>query len=129
VTKRTYPEQKLHIECIDALRRLAPDLIVFHPANGGWRSERAGHLFKAMGVLPGVSDLIFCLPDGRFAAIELKAGKGQATAAQVEFSRRVTNQNGFFEIIRSLDELLSTLERWGVSTKVHPSRVFGNEAA
>ena len=47
---------------------------LFHPANGGYRSGREALSLKRQGVVPGVLDLMLCVPRGGHhgLAIELK---------------------------------------------------------
>jgi len=57
---------------------------------------------------PGVSDIIGCYK-GRFIAIELKAGKGVASSAQLEFIRRVNEAGGIGFVAYDLDTVIEKL--------------------
>jgi hypothetical protein len=57
--------------------------LLFHPANGGKRDAMEAAKFKAMGVLPGVCDLLL-IHDGKLHGIELKTQKGKLSPAQKE---------------------------------------------
>lgn len=57
---------------------------------------------------PGVSDIIGCYK-GRFIAIELKAGKGKASDAQLEFIRRVNEAGGIGFVAYDLDTVIEKL--------------------
>lgn len=111
------PEDVLQMQVIRFLRFAAPDLIVFHCPNGGRRSIGEARKFKDMGVLPGVPDLCFVLPDGRFAGIELKAGKGRQSADQALFQEAVSKAGAPYSICRSLAEVEATLRGWGLNLK------------
>jgi hypothetical protein len=111
------PEQALQIQVVHALRWLVPDLVFFHPANGGKRDKREAALMKAMGVLAGASDLIFVLPEGRFGAIELKADKGRLSEEQEAFLARLEALGAPCGVARSLDEVLGLLRSWGVTVR------------
>lgn len=58
--------------------------LLFHPANGEKRSRATGGRLKAMGVVPGVPDLLLLHPSGPFhgLGLELKALGGDLSAAQ-----------------------------------------------
>lgn len=65
----------------------------FHVPNQGKRSPAVGQLFKGMGMLPGLSDLVLVaavtLSNGTRAALvgflELKAGNGKLSSDQEDF--------------------------------------------
>jgi hypothetical protein len=66
----------------------------------------------------GCSDLIVCLPDGGFCAVEVKAPGRDRTAArrrleQQSFQSRVVRANGLAVVVRSLDELKAALAAEG----------------
>jgi hypothetical protein len=53
----------IHIPVVAELRRwIKPGWLFFHCPNGEWRSPRAAAKLKAMGVLPGVPDLVLLPP-------------------------------------------------------------------
>ena len=111
------PEQILQQQVVAYLKLAAPDLIFFHPANGGGRSKAEAAILKSMGVRPGVADLCFVLPGARIAFIELKAGNGTATPAQKAFRADCELQGVPYAICRSLAEVQGTLDGWGVSRR------------
>lgn len=76
--------------------------LLFHVPNGGARNSREGAKFKAMGVFPGVADLIFIF-GGRFFAIELKTILGTQSDKQKYWQDLVEKQGGEYFIVRSLD--------------------------
>ena len=63
---------------------------VFAVPNGGSRNAREAHNLRLQGVMPGVSDLVVLLPEGRAVFIELKNinGKGRQSQAQKDFEAR-----------------------------------------
>lgn len=58
----------------------------------------------------GISDIIGCMPDGRFLAIEVKKEGGKLTPEQAEFLEKVRNQNGIGILAYSLDDVILRLE-------------------
>ena len=110
------PEQKIHIAVVENLRkRGVPGLVFFHPANGGKRTPREAALFKAMGVRAGVSDLIL-VHESKIYALELKAEKGRASEAQMEFLSDIDAAGAFTAMPTGLSAALATLETWGLIT-------------
>ena len=74
----------------------------FPPANGYGRA--------------GIPDVVACLPNGRFLAIECKAGKGKPTALQLRELAKIAEARGYARIvyekdIQELDEWLSDISK------------------
>jgi hypothetical protein len=110
-------EDRLHRSVAEYLRTVHPDLVWYHPANGGWRSAREAGKLKAMGVLAGVCDLAFILPGGQAAFIELKAAKGALSIPQKVFIERAERNKAWVAVCRSIDEVIATLADWGVQAR------------
>jgi hypothetical protein len=51
-------EFRLHAAAVTYLQRVAPDLLVFHPASGELRNAATARRLKAMGVLAAPSILL-----------------------------------------------------------------------
>ena len=84
-----------------AVRKILNSMDVYHfmpPGNGFGRA--------------GIPDIIGCM-DGKFIAIECKAGKGKTTALQERELIAICNHGGFTFIAREdcLDELKQLLEK------------------
>lgn len=117
------PEQDIHKAVVQHLNaRAYSDVFYFHPANGGKRTAFEARLFKALGVIAGVPDLIF-LKAGRMYALELKAAKGRPTALQNAVLDRMTDCGASVSIAHSIDEALITLEFWGILKRSVQNRV------
>ena len=57
--RRNSPEYELHKAVIEWLGWAKPDCVYFHPYNGAYMSKATAGKGKALGVLPGVADLVF----------------------------------------------------------------------
>ncbi|HKH80851.1 MAG TPA: VRR-NUC domain-containing protein [Methylovirgula sp.] len=108
-------ELSLHIDVVNLLRRFSrPDWLWFHPANGEKRNgARAGAKLRAMGVRPGVADLILVGPGGRLRCLEFKRRDGRLSDEQREFAAWCAAHDVPHAIVRSIGEALATFEQWG----------------
>ena len=93
--RRKSPEaemQKSIMRFVFAQQAQHPELkLLYHPANGGYRTPREAGEFRAMGVRPGVSDLHLPVRNALNQYIglwiELKSGKNTVTGEQAEWLR------------------------------------------
>jgi hypothetical protein len=106
---RLQPEQQLQVECVQWMKRhLSKQVVFFHVPNGGKRGMREAVIFKAMGVVAGVPDLIVTWP-GVIAAIEMKAGRGRASPEQIAMQDRLKACGWHVAEARSLSDFQSIL--------------------
>jgi hypothetical protein len=116
--KRQYPEDDLAISVKDFLDvALPPEIVWFHVPNGGKRNVREAARFKAMGVLAGVADDVFIMPDAKVGFIELKVGSNTQEDSQKVFETNVTALGCPYVVCRSVHDVQVTLEDWGVQLK------------
>lgn len=94
-------------------QRAAPDVFAFHPANGGWRSPVEGAIFKGMGVVPGVPDVI-AIKDGRVYGLELKAKGGRTSEHQVAALAAMAKAGAMVAVAIGVDNAILQLEEWGL---------------
>lgn len=86
------------------------DLLAFaHVPNGGYRTPAQAGAFRAMGVRSGVPDLIVWTPEGHSFGIELKAGRGKESDAQVLFRSTLESLGHRVYVCWSLDEVEAAL--------------------
>jgi len=112
------PEEALHRQVAAELRWRAPDLLWFTvPNQRGTRERWEQAMFKALGVRAGVADLVFVLPCGRVAFIELKAPRGVSSDAQRAFMRDCEALGAPYLICRSMAEVEGALAAWGVKLR------------
>lgn len=97
-------EANLQSKCFQYAWNTYPDsrLMLFHVPNGGRRSKIEAMQFKAMGVIPGVADMIF-IYKGRIYAFEFKTDTGIQSPAQREWERKFIEQGGTYWIVQRFD--------------------------
>ena len=115
MSRRNNPEEQLQRTIVEWLRWTKPNCVWFFVNNGARLSKAQAGIAKAMGVLPGVADLVFVLSGGRVGFIELKAPKGLLTDKQIQFGLDVVALGAFYQTARSIEEVQGTLRTWGVT--------------
>ena len=94
-------------------QRAKPDVIWFHPANGGRRDIVSAVQFKRAGLVPGVADII-CLREGKAYALELKKEGGRTSQVQIDWLAKWQAAGGTIGVARGLDEALRYLSMWSI---------------
>ena len=95
------PEQLLQIGIMNFAQRVmrlenCERYILYHCPNGGGRSKAEASIFKAMGVLAGVADIVVHIKPNKVCEypatlfIEMKAKGGDLTDNQIWFEDRVS---------------------------------------
>ena len=113
---RLKPEQRLTIRVADELRKLTSEGkyngVWTHITNEGKRSQIAGAIAKAMGMIPGAPDFVFA---GQWGAgfIEMKEGKGKLQDTQIYFRSWVQQHQLGYATCTSVESVLDTLREWG----------------
>jgi hypothetical protein len=94
--------------------RKAPGWKGFHTANGEKRDKRTGAKLKAMGVEPGVPDLVFIAPNARAHFLEIKRrGERILPDSPQDLFRQHAELFGWpWAWADDLNEALSILEGW-----------------
>lgn len=85
-----------------------------HCPNGGYRTPAQAGAFKAMGVRSGVPDLIVWTDHGKSFGLELKAGRGKESDAQVLWRSTLESLGHRVYVCWSLDEVEAVLRLEGV---------------
>ena len=107
-------EFEIQATVVACLRRFArPGVLFFHTPNGGIREKREGAKFRAMGVRPGVADLMF-LHQGKVLFLELKRPGGRSSEAQIAFAADARAAGADYEIRDSVTGALSLLVERGM---------------
>ena len=109
------PEELLHRSVIEWLGWVKPDCVYFHPYNGAFMSKATAGKGKALGVLPGVADLVFVLAGGRVGFIELKISGERLSPSQEDFHNNVRKLGASTTVARSIEGVQEILKDWGVT--------------
>lgn len=75
-----------------------------------WRNN-TGRKGKVSFGLPGSSDIIGILPDGRFLAVEVKGPKTKVQKNQKEFLSGIKHRGGVAFVARSIEDVVEELEK------------------
>jgi hypothetical protein len=105
-------EQELQKAVLEHLAwRSAPEVFVFHYPAGGWRSPIEAAIFKSLGVVAGIPDILI-IRAGRIFALELKTTHGSLTGTQIETQARMRAAGATVATAIELDAALEQLEQW-----------------
>ena len=111
----------------------------WHTPNGGKREQvvrtdrRTGKTYrfspeaaklKKMGVLAGVPDLTFIMPNGQAAFIELKVGDNDLSDEQIALRKRLLACNCGYKVAWSVDEVQTICRAWLAAYGLAPRAVF-----
>ena len=84
--------------------------LLFH-VNQKARNAIEGNRMKAMGVVSGVSDLIYLKPGGQIILMELKMEDGRQSSAQVEWEQKVKQAGYDYRIVRNLEQAIQVFTK------------------
>lgn len=101
-------ESKLQKEIIDYLK--IRGCVVFKHRNVGIYKQSTGKYIPLSAGEKGISDIIGCMPDGKFIAIEVKAEKGKPSENQIEFLEKVKKNKGISILAYSITDVFDKLE-------------------
>jgi len=107
-------ETQIHISVAQHLRyRARKGVVWFHPANGEKRDKGAAARLKAMGVTPGIPDLVL-IADGRTYGLEIKTDRGRVSRDQQDMLAAFNAAGAFTAVAYGIDSALAILDRWGL---------------
>lgn len=114
-----HTETQIHIAIYHWIKTVSPSTICLHVPNGGLRSKREAAKLKAMGVLPGVPDLILICeaPGPCLAFLEIKAPRAYLTPEQKLFISRIDAMGVPYAVVRSIDEVRTIFRYWNVPSR------------
>lgn len=111
--KRKQPEHELQKAVVAHLRlALMPNVYYTAIPMGEWRGFSTGKRVKEMGAMPGAPDILLIV-GGVPYGLELKAGAGKQSAAQVATEALWGAAGGVYAIARGIDDALDLLQSWG----------------
>jgi len=91
-------------------------IFAFHVKNSGSKSIQSAVRDKKLGVKAGIPDIVIIDNNGITRYIELKTKKGRLSEAQLDFKNMCYDSQKMvsWACCRSLDEVIETLEGWGM---------------
>lgn len=110
-------EAREQAAAVSWIRTVAPDLIVFHPPNGGLRGKAEAARLKWLGTVAGIPDLVVLGRDGKAWLIEMKAPGGSLSAAQRDMCDRLAALRVPYAICRSIDDVRRAFAHWKIPTR------------
>jgi hypothetical protein len=110
-------EARIQAAIVEWIRLVAPDLVVFHPPNGGLRNKAEAARLKWIGTLAGVPDLVLLGYDGQCWLIEVKAPGGALSSEQRAMRDRCTVLRIPFVVAKSIYDVRRAFEIWGIETR------------
>ena len=113
------PEQDFQASLVRTLGiALTRETTFFHIPNGGARSKIEAAIFKGLGVMPGLPDLVF-INEGRIFGMELKAPNGRISNSQHAANVALTRAGmPPVAVIRDTQQALAQLRIWGLPTRI-----------
>jgi len=113
-TKPEPSELQIHIAVVQHLKfRARKGVLWFHAANGELRTKRDAAKLKAMGVTPGIPDIVM-IADGKTYGLELKTKKGRLSPEQQSMLETFQNVGALSAVAYGLDAAISILDAWGI---------------
>ena len=102
------PEGRVVKACLEYLH--VRKIFAWRNSTGAVHTRRANGSegFLRFGCV-GSADIIGCLPDGRFLAVECKAEKGKLSEAQRYFLADITKLGGVAVVAKSIEDIAAVL--------------------
>ena len=110
-----HEESKIQAAIVSALSLLG--IFLFAVGNdfaGATSAAKAGRL-KAMGLRPGVSDLVIIGRDGKGYFLEIKTATGVLSSSQKNFRDLCSLRAWPYAIARSVDEAIDQCKKWDLT--------------
>lgn len=110
--KQGHQESDIQISCVKWFKVQYPRYVIFAVPNGGTRDKKEMIWMLREGILPGAADLCICADKGKILFIEMKTKTGKQNPNQVTFEKKVTELGFQYEVCRSLENFMDTVNRW-----------------
>jgi hypothetical protein len=113
--RRDRPEQAIQKALFDHIAwRAAPGVFAFHCPLGGWRSAIEAKIFKSIGTVAGIPDVLV-VRNGQLFALELKPERGgRLSDAQHNTHQRMREAGAVVSTAYGIDEAIAQLEQWNL---------------
>lgn len=107
-------EEALQYSIFQYLRLFYPQIIACHYPSGGFRRLSEARKFKALGVLPGIPDILILRSEGDYHgfASELKFGSNKTTEIQNQVIKKLRQAGWWVVISRSLDQFAEQFSKY-----------------
>lgn len=112
-----YHEQEIQIAIVKWLKLVNVDAIWYHVPNGCWRSRAEAGILKAMGVMPGVYDLVFNWRSDNglmIGYVEVKRPGGRLSANEKLFAQLCDKYGISHEMVTDVSDMPRILDKWGI---------------
>jgi hypothetical protein len=107
-------EQQIQKAVFAHLRqRGAPGAFFWHPFSGGFRRPKEAAIFKGLGAIAGLPDVMI-LHEGKLYCVELKREGGRLTDTQEQCLIKLREAGAMATHAHGLDQALRVLEGWGL---------------
>jgi hypothetical protein len=93
--------------------RGTPGIFAWHPFSGGYRRPKEAAIYKGLGAIAGLPD-VMVLHDGKLFCVELKREGGRPTEIQLATIAAMEAAGAYCCIAEGLDRALACLESWGI---------------
>lgn len=105
-------EQNLQIACVHWFNLQYPNFqgLLFHVPNSAKRGVVEGAMFKRMGVVAGVPDLLFVYQSCTYA-FELKGAKGKLSDSQKAIHKTWSKQGIKVEIVKDVMDFVKLINQ------------------
>ena len=110
-------EAVIQASIFEYIRTCAPQVLVCHIPNGGWRYKRESARLKWQGVVAGIPDLLIVGPNGIAHFIEVKTKSGTLSKEQRAIFERMFDLSCPHTVARSIDDVRDALAVWGIETR------------
>lgn len=88
-------------------------IVAWHPFSGGYRKPKEAAIYKGLGVMAGLPD-VMVIHRGNLYCLELKREGGRASEIQLQVISELSNAGAFTAIAEGLDRALACLSAWGL---------------
>jgi hypothetical protein len=114
MTRRRPTEVQVQRAVIKLLAWCArPGVFAFHVPLGGYRTPTEAAIFKGIGTVAGIPDVV-CIFEGRVFALELKTERGRITEVQQVTHDRMRAAGAIVAAAHGVDEAIAQLSAWGL---------------